>query len=68
MYTNYYKDGKLIHSQEHQNGVAFEDAKDIVIEILCTLYPKTKVDEAVTVSKTKGSFRTKLTITQTKIS
>ena len=67
MYTNFYKDGELVMTHEHKHGISFEDTKDVVIEMLCTAYPHSKVDEAVTVSKRNGSFRTKLSITQLKI-
>lgn len=66
MRTDYYKDGKLVYSHEHGNGVAFESVKESVGKIMCQIYPG--VDEAITTSKTKGSFRTRLIITQTKIS
>lgn len=65
MKTDFYKDGKLIYSHEHGNGVAFDSVKNSVSEILCKMYPG--VNEAITTSKTKGAFSTKLQIVQNKI-
>ena len=65
MHTDFYKDGKLFMSHEHGNGVAFDSVKESIGKLMCEMYPH--VDEAITTSKTKGSFRTRLIITQTDI-
>ena len=65
MKTDFYKDGKLVYSHEHENGVAFDSVKETIGKIMCQMYPG--VDEAITTTKTKGAFRTRLILTQTNI-